>query len=65
MIVKIKNRIYDSEDQPIMLILSDDDKFNISHMGKKYAKYLSYPETISTKDAKAFMKITKKYHKGV
>ena len=55
--VKIGNKIYDSSEEPIMIILSDDDKFNISHMRKEDTKYLSYPDKMSIEKAKKFMEI--------
>lgn len=42
--VKIGNKIYDSEKEPIMLILSDCDKKNISNMHPEADRYASYPE---------------------
>ena len=41
--VKIGNKIYDSKDEPIMLILSPLDKENISNMDKDHLKYCSFP----------------------
>lgn len=43
MIVKIGNKFYDSNDQPIMIILSEKEKTLISNMGDS-KKYCSYPE---------------------
>lgn len=43
--VKIGDIIYDSEDQPILLILTDADKKNISGMVTTAHKYCSYPDT--------------------
>ena len=42
--VKIKNKIYDSDKEPIMVILSDEDKKNISAMHKECDKYCSAPD---------------------
>ena len=53
--VKIGDTIYDSNDKPIMLILSEEDKFNISNMGEQ-TKYCSFPENINTNDIIKFMK---------
>lgn len=51
--VKIKDKIYDSNDEPIMIMLEEDDKSNIKNMGdaKKYCSYPSEgyePENISS-----------------
>ena len=43
--VKIGNRIYSSEEQPIMLILSDEEKQNIGNMPPDANRYCSYPYT--------------------
>lgn len=42
--VKIGNKIYNSNDEPIMLILEDEDKQNIANMIKSDTKYCVYPE---------------------
>lgn len=42
--VKLGNAIFDSELEPIMLILSEEDKYNISHMAPEATKYCSYPD---------------------
>jgi hypothetical protein len=44
--VKIENKIYDSDNTPIMLILDEDDKKNINNMHKDKFKYISYPDWI-------------------
>ncbi len=55
--VKISDKIYDSNEQPIMLILEDDDKRNISWMASNATKYCSYPDEGFTEDEiKDFMK---------
>lgn len=41
--VKIGGKIYDSNDTPIMLILSEEDKGLISSMRKDNYKYCSFP----------------------
>jgi len=45
--VKIKNTIYDSENEPIMLILSAQARLNILAMQPNATKYISYPDNIS------------------
>ena len=42
---KINDTIYNSEEQPIMVILSEKDKENIANMPKEKTKYCSYPDT--------------------
>ena len=43
--IKIGSKIYDSEDQPIMVILSAQDKVNINAMLTDATKYCIYDET--------------------
>ena len=55
---KIGNKIYDSNDEPIMVILDKQDVEYISNMPKHNTKYCSYPETgYSEEDIKEFMKL--------
>jgi hypothetical protein len=53
--VKVNDTIYDANEVPIMLILSDQDKFNISHMDPKANRYAAYPRDWSDKRASAWM----------
>jgi hypothetical protein len=57
--VKIGNKIYDSEDQPIMLILTDFDKNNISNMLETNTKYCSYPANagLTVEEIEKFMEV--------
>ncbi len=41
--VKICDKIYDSEQEPIMVILSEVDKKNIANMHPEATKYCVYP----------------------
>lgn len=54
--VKIGNIIYDSSEQPIMIILEDYNKDHISNMPKEAHKYCEFPDNISEKDAREFMR---------
>ncbi len=54
--VKIGNTIYDSKDQPIMVILSKQDKENINNMNEQAHKYCSYPDEIPKEQIIEFMK---------
>ena len=54
--VKIGNTIIDSEDEPIMLILSAQDKVNINAMLTDASKYCSFDGDMYTKEQiKEFM----------
>lgn len=54
--VKIGNEIHDSKDEPIMIILSDKDKENITNMDKNCTKYCCFADNIDIKDIENFMK---------
>lgn len=57
MIVKIKDKIYDSNKEPIMLIIDNQDKENIKNMLPEATKYCSYPDPSKEEDIRIFMKI--------
>lgn len=50
--VKIGDTIYDSEEEPIMVILSPMDRLNIISMAPNSCLYLAIPKGLSVKDAK-------------
>ena len=53
--------VFDSEVVPIAILLSDADKFNISHMAEDAHVYCSYPNTgFTVEDILEFMKELKK-----
>ena len=54
--VKIGNTIYDPNDQPIMVILTKEDKWNISNMDESATKHCAYPSGSDTKDIEDWMK---------
>ena len=41
--IKIGDQWFDSNDQPIMVELTGEDKDNIAHMSAKATRYCSYP----------------------
>lgn len=53
--VKIGDKIYDSNEQPILLILEKEDKENISSMIDNNFKYCSFPEKYPIDKIKEFM----------
>lgn len=44
--VKVGNKVYTSVDQPIMVILSDQDKFNIAHMAPEATRYAEFDDDL-------------------
>jgi hypothetical protein len=57
--VKIKDTIYDSNEDSMLLILNDLDKANISSMSEEATKYCCFPGGAPIEDIKDFMKIEK------
>jgi len=53
--VKIGNKIYDGEEEPIMIIFEGKDKENIINMVEGCTKYCQAPDSFSTKEIKQFM----------
>lgn len=57
MLVKIGNTIYDAEKEPIMIMLSKEDRENIKNMAPGARKYCVYPDEGWTENQiKNFMK---------
>ena len=57
MMVKVGDKIYDSNVEPIMVILSDSDKENISNMAPNRTMYCSYPDSCDADTIFEWMKI--------
>lgn len=55
--VKIGDTVYDAEIEPIMLILTPQDKLNIRNMLPEATLFCSFPDNIDTQEIKKFMKI--------
>lgn len=55
--VKIGDKIYNSENQAIMIILEDYNKEDISNMDKDARKYCEFPNSMSEEEAIDFMRI--------
>ena len=56
MVVKIGDKIHNSINEPILLIVNDAEKTHIGTMNGK--KYCSFPEVMSCESAKEFMKVS-------
>jgi hypothetical protein len=54
--VKVGNIIYDSNKEPIVIILSNEDKKNISNMSEGNFKYCCFTDNINIDKIKDFMK---------
>lgn len=44
--IKIGTKIYDAEKEPIMLILTDQDKSNIKNMLPECSKFVIFPDNL-------------------
>lgn len=55
MIVKIGNKIFDSKNHPIMVVLQDDDIKNIYKLSNNEYRYFIYEGNMSEEDIKNFM----------
>ena len=53
--VKIRHKIFDSNEEPIMLILTPEEKELITNMGDQ-TRFCVYPENCDSKDILNFMK---------
>ena len=54
--VKVGNHLYDSNHEPIKIVLSDQDRTNIQNMGKGFSEYCSYPDTMDPEEALQWMR---------
>ena len=54
--VKVGNKIYDGENEPVMVILSAKDKENISKMLPSCSRYVCAPYIISEADVNKWIK---------
>lgn len=55
--VKIGNKMYNEEDEPILLIIGSEEKNFIKNMSKDSYKYCSYPDAITEDAIVNFMKV--------
>lgn len=54
--VKVGNIIYDCEEEPVMVILNEQDKINIANMLPTATKYCVYPDTWSVEEIETWMR---------
>ena len=54
--IKVGNKMYDAEKEPIMIILSKSDKENITNMLSTCTKYCCCPSKYTYKQIEDFMK---------
>ena len=53
--VKIGDKIHDSNEEPIMLVLDDNDKENIKNMDSNKYKFITYPKGMSNEDVREWI----------
>lgn len=54
--VKIGNKIYDSNKEPIMVLLTEYNKIDISNMGEDDFEYCEFPDEMTKEEVMEFMK---------
>jgi hypothetical protein len=54
--VKVRARVYDANEQPIMLILTDEDKVLIAAMAPEAHRYCAYPKGADPERIQEWMK---------
>lgn len=57
--VKVGDTVYDGAEQPVMVLLSPEDKANIAAMPEKADGYASFPDTMSQHEAEEWMQAGK------
>lgn len=55
MLIKIGNKIYDPNVEPLMVILTQKDKENIANMTPEATKYCVFPAEMTRDEVEAFM----------
>lgn len=53
--VKVNGHVFDSTEEPIVIVLSKEDKRNIANMLPQCHKYCSYPDGHDEQEIKKFM----------
>ena len=56
MLVVVGNKVFDPNKEPVMLVLSDADKKNITNMAPEATKYCCYPDGMPPDEVREFMK---------
>jgi hypothetical protein len=57
--VKIGDKIYDAEVEPIIITISNEDRRNINNMDPNATLYCVYPEDMDTKEVMNLLKTAK------
>jgi len=53
--VKVGDTVYDGNEQPVMVILSDEDKENLKNMPEDKSKYCSCPKDSDPEEIEKWM----------
>jgi len=62
--IKVGDRVYDGTEQPIMVILTAQDKDNIARMPDWATKYAQYPDCWLEKEIEEWMDASTEEHYG-
>ena len=54
--VKVGDTVYDGNDQPVMVIVSQKEREQIYNMAPGYKRYCQYPEGMDPEEIKKWMK---------
>ena len=53
--IKVRNRVYSGDIEPVMIIISEGEREQIANMAPGATKYCVYPDTWSVEDIKKWM----------
>jgi hypothetical protein len=56
MIIKVEDSFYHATDQPVMVILTPQDKANIANMPANATKYCAFPDRMSREQIEEWMR---------
>jgi hypothetical protein len=57
MLVKIGDKVYNAEDQPIMIVVQPGDKEKLHRLNNNQYRLCFYPEGLCLKEVEEFMKL--------
>ncbi len=55
--IKVGDKVFDGEKEPVMVILTNQDKENIKNMLPHCTKYCMFPDTISKEEIQVWMRL--------
>lgn len=55
MLIKVRGKVYSSANEPVMVVLSTQDKANIAQMQERAHKYCAFPDQADKRTIAAWM----------